>query len=259
MPKLIRHDTKDEFELADGATVLGRSPNCDIQIAGRAISRTHCKIEGPAGGWVVTDCGSKLGTFVNGKRIQQHRLEQHDELKVGPALFVFDEDVPPSPARRRAESEAARDELPAMPPKRRSVMALVPALIGAVAAVAVIGGLLSLALTTRATPTRVVRRAADLLRRRDAKALWGLVSKDRTRAITFEEFQEQVALVPDEVLGALRTLEVGEERRAPVGVVVPVAVELGGTRIADEVVLYREDGDWKIHSVPVERVRIPGR
>jgi len=254
MPKLIRHDTKDEHDLRDGANVIGRSSSSDIQIRARQVSRTHCKIEGPAGGWVVTDCGSTLGTYVNGKRVRQHRLQQHDEIKVGPVLLVFDEDLPPSPARRRLEGEAEREDVPDVRP-RRSVLALVPVVLGAVLALGAIGGLLAVVVVTRRTPTRVVRRAAELLRRRDADALWALVSKERKQQITLAEFKDQVGLVPSPVLRALRTLEVGAERRVDVGVVVPVAVEVGGTRIADEVVLYREGGDWKLHRVPVDRVR----
>ena len=99
-----------------------------------------------------------------------------------------------------------------------------------------------------------IERASWLLRRRDAKALWALVSKERKQQMTLEEFEEQVGLVPDAVLAAVGTLEVGAERRATVGVVVPVALEAGGRRIADEIVLYREDGDWKIHAVPLARM-----
>ncbi len=242
MPKLIRRDTEEAFDLAEGQTVIGRSSHSDIQVLGKQISRTHCKIEGPAGGWTLTDCGSKLGTFVNGKRVQQHRLEQDDEIKVGPALLVFDD----TPAAAASEPEAR---------PRRSALRLVPAAIAAAVGVGAVAALVALVVTTRRTPARVVRDAAERLRRRDAKGLWALLSRERQQQITFEEFAEQVALVKPAVLDALRTLEVAGERRADVGVVVPVAVELDGTRIADEVVLYREDGDWRIHTVPLGRIK----
>lgn len=251
MPKLIRHDTKDEHELADGVTVIGRATKCQVQVRSRQISRAHCKIEGPAGGWVVSDLGSKVGTFVNGKRVQSHRLAQHDEIKIGPVLLVFDEDRPPSSARLAAEREhAGLAERP-----RRSLLSVVAVPLIALAAIGAILGLLAMVLTTRQTPTRVVERAARLLRGRDAKALWPLVSRQRTQQITFDEFRDQVDLVPGAVLRALATLEVGDERRVSAGVVVPIAVELDGRRLADEVVLYREDGDWKLHTVPVARMR----
>jgi pSer/pThr/pTyr-binding forkhead associated (FHA) protein len=249
MPRLTRRDSQETYDLPRGVTVIGRSSDSHIQVLGRPVSRTHCKVEGPAGGWTLTDCGSKLGTYVNGRRVQRHRLQQGDEIKVGPAVFVFAEDEP-SGGAGDAEAEA-----PAAARARRPVLPLVLLTLGVVVALAAVGGLIALGVSTRRTPRQVVRQAAGLLAARDAEALWALVSRERQREMTFEEFQEQVALAPEEGLGALETLEVGDERRAEVGVVVPIALVVGGERVADEVVLYREDGAWRIHTAPVQRLR----
>lgn len=246
MPRLTRRDSQETYDLPRGATVIGRSSDSDIQVLGRPVSRTHCKVEGPAGGWTVTDCGSKLGTYVNGKRVQRHRLQPDDEIKVGPAVFVFAEDEP---------SGGAEGEAPPSGPARRPVLPLALLALGVLVALAAVGGLVALGVRTRRTPGQVVREAAELLAARDAEALWALVSRERQREMTFEEFQEQVALAPEEGLGAMATLEVGRERRADVGVVVPIALVVDGERVADEVVLYREDGAWRIHTAPVERLR----
>jgi len=272
MPKLVRRGTGQEHELADGTVRIGRSSKNDVQVIDRHVSRAHCRIEGPAGGWVLTDDSSTIGTFVNGRRVRQHRLQHGDEIKVSSARFTFDE----TPVRPSAETQVgsaatapseASPEGPSDEPAKeqaeangersrgRRLLGLLPVVLGTVVAVGVIGGLIALVVSTRQTPRRVVRQAADRLGRRDAEALWRLVTDDRKQQITLDEFKDQVKLLPDKVLRAARDLEIGVERRVELGVVVPVALQVDGVRVADEVVLYREDGNWRIHSVPVHRIR----
>jgi hypothetical protein len=127
----------------------------------------------------------------------------------------------------------------------------------AVAAIA-IGGVAALLFAARETPEKVIRRAASLLRQRQAGELWGCLSSERKRAITPDEFQEQVKAVPDKALDALNTLVVGTIRRSDKGMVVSVTVQVGAERISDDVILFREDGHWRIHSAPVERLALFG-
>lgn len=263
MPKLIRRGSGQEHELADGAVLIGRSSNNGVQVNEKQVSRSHCRIEGPAGGWVLIDDGSKIGTFANGRRVRQHRLQHGDEIKVGSACFTFDEAAPRPSAETQAGPVApAPSEQPADAerPRGRRLLGVVPVALGGLVALGVIGGLIVLVVATRQTPRRVVHQAADRLARRDAEALWRLVANGRKRQITFDEFKDQVKLLPDNVVRAVRGLETGAERRVALGVVVPVALQIDGMRVADEVVLYREDGDWRIHSVPVHRLRelVPG-
>lgn len=266
MPKLIRRDTGEEHELADGVTRIGRLSASNIQVFEKQVSRSHCDIEGPAGGWLLTDHGSKLGTFVNGRRVRQHYLHAGDLVKVGSAVFTFDDGTPPhTKPDMHPLSEAPAEQL--VPPdpdelaepegarRRWSVVGVLPLAVGGVVVLAVVGGLLALAFATRQTPRRVVRRAAELVSRRDAEGLWRLVSAERQQQITLDEFRDQLRLVPEAVVAAMPGLEIGAERRVDVGVVVPVALEVEGRRVADEIVLFREDGDWKIHAVPMGRLR----
>jgi len=254
MPKLIRRDTRQEYVLAEGVTHLGRLPTSTIQVLGKMVSRSHCHIEGPANGWVLADSGSKLGTFVNGELLMQpRRLQTADEIRVGSVFFIFDEGRPGHPADVKRLSDDVAAQFVPFPTIESPSRALAYVAGGLLAALAV-GGLLAVLLLTRETPSRVVRQAAGLLRQRAAGKLWDLVSAERRQALSFEAFEESVQALPDAVLAALATLETGRPRRDERGVVVPVTLRVGDRRLAGEIVLFREDGQWKIHSVPTGRL-----
>jgi DNA-binding winged helix-turn-helix (wHTH) protein len=55
--------------LREGDNLLGRHPASGIWIDGASVSRTHAKITVTPTSAVVEDCGSRNGTFVNGKKI----------------------------------------------------------------------------------------------------------------------------------------------------------------------------------------------
>src|SRR5260221_5552637 len=77
--------------LDDGVSILldkpilliGRHPECDIQIESRKISRRHCCIAQVADYLVVRDLGSTNGIRINGVRVLEGRLNQNDELTIG--------------------------------------------------------------------------------------------------------------------------------------------------------------------------------
>ena len=63
--------------------LLGRHPECDIQIDSRKISRRHCCIAQVSDYLVVRDLGSTNGVRVNGVRVTEGRLNAGDELTIG--------------------------------------------------------------------------------------------------------------------------------------------------------------------------------
>ncbi|MBW2061903.1 MAG: sigma 54-interacting transcriptional regulator [Deltaproteobacteria bacterium] len=81
------------FEIKERA-VLGRSPECDLIIFGRAVSRFHSEIEKGGDGYRLKDLNSSNGTFHNGVRIQESTLlKRNDEIRLGDELFLFDPDL----------------------------------------------------------------------------------------------------------------------------------------------------------------------
>src|SRR5262245_22789376 len=63
--------------------LLGRHPECDIQIDSRKISRRHCCIAQVEDYLIVRDLGSTNGIRINGVRVQEGKLQVDDELTLG--------------------------------------------------------------------------------------------------------------------------------------------------------------------------------
>ena len=63
--------------------LLGRHPECDVQIESRKISRRHCCIAQVSDYLVVRDLGSTNGLRINGFRVLEGRLAPGDELTIG--------------------------------------------------------------------------------------------------------------------------------------------------------------------------------
>jgi ABC transport system ATP-binding/permease protein len=57
------------FALSDRATVVGRDPQCDLPLQDERASWQHLRIEIANGAPLITDLGSRNGTFVDGRRI----------------------------------------------------------------------------------------------------------------------------------------------------------------------------------------------
>jgi predicted component of type VI protein secretion system len=75
--------------------LIGRHPECDIQIESRKVSRRHCCIAQVNDYLVVRDLGSTNGIRINGVRVLEGRLNAKDELTIGGACFRVSWDVLP--------------------------------------------------------------------------------------------------------------------------------------------------------------------
>jgi hypothetical protein len=73
------------FELRDGVYTIGRSPDNNIQILDKTVSRTHLKIFRRDNEYYIQDLKSRNGTFVNGARVQ---AGEEIEVKRGVPLAV---------------------------------------------------------------------------------------------------------------------------------------------------------------------------
>ena len=77
------------IELKLGANRVGRSPDCDFQIVHPTVSGFHCELVLSEAGVLLRDLESTNGTFVNGKRIREARLEDGQTVHFGDIeLFV---------------------------------------------------------------------------------------------------------------------------------------------------------------------------
>jgi serine phosphatase RsbU (regulator of sigma subunit) len=62
---------------------IGRRTDRDLIIADPRVSRDHASILSEGGDYVIVDMGSKHGTFVNGERIERHKLNTNDRVEFG--------------------------------------------------------------------------------------------------------------------------------------------------------------------------------
>ena len=59
--------------LSDGEHVLGRGPDSLVRIGSTKASRDHARIVVEEGRAVLEDLGSKNGTYLDGRRLEQPR------------------------------------------------------------------------------------------------------------------------------------------------------------------------------------------
>lgn len=91
------------YTLTAKNTVLGRLPECTIQLKSNMVSRRHAEVLEQEGQYIFRDLGSGNGSFVNGKKIEGDlALKHNDRIKLGPVLFRF-EDAESAAARTAAE------------------------------------------------------------------------------------------------------------------------------------------------------------
>jgi putative nucleotidyltransferase with HDIG domain len=81
---------------------IGRTPNMEVMLDDRSVSRRHAEILFGPEGWAIADLGSSNGTYVNGVRIGRtfQKLRRHDLVQVGDlrvAVKVLEE-KPTAPA-----------------------------------------------------------------------------------------------------------------------------------------------------------------
>lgn len=74
---------------------LGRRPDCDLRIPFLEVSRRHCELRLGDGEVLLKDLNSSNGTFVNGKRVSEVKLQPGDRIKIGPVVFVVQIDGKP--------------------------------------------------------------------------------------------------------------------------------------------------------------------
>lgn len=80
------------FEV-EADSVLGRGPECDVQVVDRSVSRRHARVGRDTNGWFVEDLESRNGVKRNGERVRRASLADHDEIVLGelPLRFRLEE------------------------------------------------------------------------------------------------------------------------------------------------------------------------
>ena len=67
-----------------GNMVVGRAPECELELDDTFVSQQHARLFAKNGSWYVEDLGSTNGTFVNGAPVTTRRLLQPgDVIRIG--------------------------------------------------------------------------------------------------------------------------------------------------------------------------------
>ncbi|MDQ3821862.1 MAG: FHA domain-containing protein, partial [Actinomycetota bacterium] len=79
----------ERHELSASRVVLGRSRECDIQLADPNVSRRHAELRREGSAFWLVDLGSTNGIDVNGRRHSRVKLTDGDRVTLGTTEVVF--------------------------------------------------------------------------------------------------------------------------------------------------------------------------
>ncbi len=92
MPEVIvKYEEKviEKFITEKKRVTIGRTPDNDIVLDNRGVSRRHSQIEFGDGQAVIIDNESLNGTFVNSRRISEDVLKDNDVITIGKYSLVY--------------------------------------------------------------------------------------------------------------------------------------------------------------------------
>ena len=97
-----------ERELKPGRLVIGRTPDNDLQIDSKFISRHHCQIVTQPDACLIEDLNSTNGIYVQSKRVRRYNLNDGDVVQVGQHEIMYIDERAPRPRHtvETAENEA---------------------------------------------------------------------------------------------------------------------------------------------------------
>jgi pSer/pThr/pTyr-binding forkhead associated (FHA) protein len=86
---LFRDQLVGEFRLKLGRTIIGRTPDNDVQIASRFVSRHHAQVVSDTRHCVIEDLNSTNGVFIRSQRVKQQPLADGDVIQIGEHKLLY--------------------------------------------------------------------------------------------------------------------------------------------------------------------------
>ena len=89
--KVIRGEFEGkEYLVFAGTTSIGNNgKNTIVLFKDKLVGPHHCDITLDGSKYVLTDCGTPMGTIVNGQKVVRHILRQGDAIAIGNSVLVF--------------------------------------------------------------------------------------------------------------------------------------------------------------------------
>lgn len=116
MPVLFHPDetgAEQRFPIAGDRVSIGRQADNDLVLFDNQVSRKHCVLERRGEEWLLTDLGSRFGTWVNDKPLGGTvSVRPGDRLRIGNSTVRFVEDGRVPDRRGDDPTEAGPDSLP---------------------------------------------------------------------------------------------------------------------------------------------------
>jgi hypothetical protein len=81
-------------EVTKRRVVIGRSKECDVQVADPNVSRRHAELRQEGATYWIVDLDSTNGIEVNGHRTKRAKLQDGDTIKLGSTEVAFSRELP---------------------------------------------------------------------------------------------------------------------------------------------------------------------
>lgn len=86
---ILGADAGKVFRIEKPRVVLGRGAGCDVQLTDSEVSRRHAMLEIRGDEVSIKDLGSTNGTYVEGVRVNEARLESQQEFSLGTTTLML--------------------------------------------------------------------------------------------------------------------------------------------------------------------------
>ncbi|MCF7958628.1 MAG: FHA domain-containing protein [Phycisphaerae bacterium] len=113
-----KNNHQKTIPVGTGTLIIGRRPDCDIQVPDVLVSRQHCRVVHNGQALFIQDLGTPNGTYVNEERVDKVELNPGDVIKVGPIQFVVQVDgqpvtiTPPAKSSEHVGSDSSSSHAP---------------------------------------------------------------------------------------------------------------------------------------------------
>ncbi len=82
-----------KHQVTERRMVIGRSKDCDVQLADPNVSRRHAEVRQEGATYWLVDLDSTNGVEVDGKRVKRLRLEDGSRFTIGSTEIVFSQEL----------------------------------------------------------------------------------------------------------------------------------------------------------------------
>ncbi len=88
-PGSLINENGERLIITEQKLSIGRDKESTMQVVDVEVSRNHAEIRLLNTSFVLIDLQSTNGTFVNGQRVQEHTLQNFDQIKIGSTILLF--------------------------------------------------------------------------------------------------------------------------------------------------------------------------